>query len=406
MGNSLLETKRRAQAFRVTRGNAIPVDREQLRRDIIAHLESIGLTQTGIAFPQSDKTLIRAAHAKQRQQYVQRERSVLRRWLKILTPYLADGADIDPEKITPELVLVDSQDWTGALFRLATTFWSIPVSRGFGRRLRYLVMDRHNSKLIGVFALCDPVFNLEARDRWIGWSARERTERLVNVMDAYVVGAVPPYSALLGGKLVAALIGSDQVSRDFQRKYASSRGIISGRVKNAQLVLVTMTSALGRSSLYNRLRLRSAPNPFDIRSPILVDVQRVGQTRGYGHFHLDGDIFDRLRRVVQEEGHVYANGHSFGDGPNWRIRVARVALRTIGLDPNLVRHGIIREVYVLPLAQNTRDFLCGRTDIVEMSRPSVADISMAALQRWIIPRAARTSSYREVRKADYLAHLS
>jgi hypothetical protein len=84
--------------------------------------------------------------------------------------------------------------------------WAVPVSHGFGRRLRYLVWDRHNGKLIGLMAIGDPVFNLSVRDKLIGWNSHARGERLVNIMDAYVLGAVPPYNMLLGGKLVAALI--------------------------------------------------------------------------------------------------------------------------------------------------------------------------------------------------------
>ena len=41
-------------------------------------------------------------------------------------------------------------------------------------------------------------------------------------MNAYVVGAVQPYSQLLGGKLVTSLIGSNTVTDDFaERQYGS-----------------------------------------------------------------------------------------------------------------------------------------------------------------------------------------
>lgn len=72
-------------------------------------------------------------------------------------------------------------------------------------------MTKQNGCLIGLFALGDPVFNLSARDAWVGWPHGDRCRRLVHVMDAYVVGALPPYSLLIGGKLVAALMGSAEV---------------------------------------------------------------------------------------------------------------------------------------------------------------------------------------------------
>ena len=224
--------------------------------------------------------------------------------------------------------------------------------------MRFLVKDRANGKLIGIFALGDPVFNLRVRDEWIGWNQAERRERLVNLMDAYVVGAVPPYSDLLGGKLVASLIASKEVGKKFQERYGGTEGLISGKQKQARLALVTVTSALGRSSMYNRLRL--IPKGVTRTERPVVDLRRLGATTGYGHFQITDDLFTQLRGVLQEDGHKYAYGHQFGDGPNWRIRVARIGLQSIGLDPDdVLKHGIQREVYAMPIAGNARAYLAG-----------------------------------------------
>ena len=136
----------------------------------------------------------------------QRIRRALGNRIDLFLEEIANGDEVDPANIRPELLEARSDARTGDLFRFASLLWSIPVSQGYGRRLRYLVKDRANGKLIGIFALGDPVFNLRVRDEWIGWNQAERRERLVNLMDAYVVGAVPPYAELLGGKLVASLI--------------------------------------------------------------------------------------------------------------------------------------------------------------------------------------------------------
>jgi hypothetical protein len=112
----------------------------------------------------------------------------------------------------------------------------VPVSAGFGRRLRYLVWDQGHDRLVGVIALGDPVFNLSVRDNLIGWNAHDRADRLVSILDAYVLGAVPPYNMLLGGKAVACLIRSREVFEDFKRTYGNTVGIISGRRKRAELL--------------------------------------------------------------------------------------------------------------------------------------------------------------------------
>ena len=104
--------------------------------------------------------------------------------------------------------------------------------------MRYLVWDKNNGKLIGIIGLTDPVFNLTPRDAWVGWDASERRERLVHTMDAFVLGALPPYSRILGGKLVALLATSSEVVKHFRAKYSNYKGIISEKKKNPRLVPV------------------------------------------------------------------------------------------------------------------------------------------------------------------------
>ena len=360
---------------------------ERVRRSVREHIANLNLVEAGASNNGHNgaKELIRASHAAQRAESLTRERRALGEHVPRLINWFADGAEIRPAKIDPELVRVDRKSELGMVFRLCTALWSIPVSRGYGRRMRYVVIDRSNGKLIGILAIGDPVFNLRDRDDWIGWTTREREAGLVNVMDAYVVGAVPPYSTLLGGKLVASLIGSLEISRDFAEKYGDRRGVISGRRKKARLALVTVTSALGRSSLYNRLRI-----------PGLVDVVRIGSTRGWGHFHVSDKTFRDMRRVLELGGHPYADGHGYGQGPNWKIRVIREALSEINFDQGLLNHGIRREVFAAPLAENWREYLRGVADECVLRRPTASQISEACLERWVLPR-----SYRRPEFADW-----
>ncbi len=121
--------------------------------------------------------------------------------------FFADGDEIEPEDVSPELVLVEKGDSDmSRLFRYASYLWSVPLSHGFGRRLRYVVMDKNNGKLIGIVGLTDPVIGLKVRDSWIGWEMEVKEKFLWHVMDAYAFGAVSPYSSLLGGKLKRHLI--------------------------------------------------------------------------------------------------------------------------------------------------------------------------------------------------------
>jgi hypothetical protein len=362
-----------------------------LRERLLAHLRELGVNGEKRRFSGNGegKATIRALHKPQRDAYRERERAFVAKYgYDLVQRHFADGSELDPRAVCPALTLVEGEGEHANLFRLSTLLWSVPVSRGYGRRMRFLVRDDTTDKLIGVFALCDPVFNLKARDNWIGWNVEERRQRLVNVMDAYVVGAVPPYSQLIGGKVVAALMTSMDVCQAFADKYKDRPGIISEEKKNPKLALLTVTSALGRSSLYNRLRIRG-----------LFDFQFIGKTEGWGHFQVPDDIFYDMRRLLQLEDHTYASGHQFGQGPNWRMRVVRVALQRMGLDQDLLRHGIAREVYAAPLASNWRECLCGQSTTYQIKRPSADEIGRRAVERWLRPRANRFPDYQHWTRA-------
>jgi hypothetical protein len=380
----------------------LPEDPDALRADILRHLETLRLPST-MDRNGTTKAAVRASHAAQRAEIRQREYRVLGR-VHGLINHFANGDEVDPRRIQPVLVAVAPETVEADLFNLATLLWSVPVSRGYGRRQRYLVVDGHNGKLIGVFALGDPVFNLKARDAWIGWTADQRKKRLVNVMDAFILGAVPPYARLLGGKLVAALIGSAEVGEAFAAKYGGTTGIISGEAKRARLVLVTVTSALGRSSIYNRLVLHDAPH--DPRTKVLVRLERIGSTSGFGHFQLSTELFLRLRSHLGQHDHPYVSSNRYGQGPNWRMRVLRVGLEALELDAGVLQHGIERDVFAMPLAANAREYLRGEAAEPLLDRPALATIAAAARERWIVPRAARVSDYRDFDRQDLPALLA
>lgn len=363
------------------------MQRSSLRQMIHEHLLGLGFSKNCNGYfveGAISKQRIRNLHSVHRQEVLDKNKSFVSTYGPELVKHFATGRQVDPARIDPELVEVKAETGDSRLFRLACLLWSVPVSQGFGRRLRFLVRDRQNGRLIGLFALGDPVFNLSARDSWVGWTHSDRSQRLVHVMDAYVVGALPPYSMLIGGKLVAAMMGSDEVKAAYERKYLGLRAVISGKKNRARLVLLTTTSALGRSSIYNRLAIPEGPR-----------FLRIGTTKGFGHFHLSGEIFESLRAYLKALGHPYATGHRFGMGPNWKIRVARTALEKLGIDGNaILKHGIEREVYAIPLATNWREVLLGNHRNVQSCTLPLSEIAQFCLARWVLPRAERDKRYK------------
>lgn len=346
--------------------------------------------------PNGSKETIRTLHSSQRAALLNREKDFIRQNWPKLRHYFADGADVIPNDIDPELELIKGGTWQSDLFRLASLLWSVPVSQGYGRRLRFLVWDKSNRKLIGLIGLGDPVFNLRVRDNLIGWTVQQRKNFLVNLMDAYVLGAVPPYNFLMCGKMIACLIRTREVRDHFAQKYAKTKGIISGKRKHAQLVFVTTSSALGRSSLYNRLVLGGQRY-----------FKSIGFTSGWGHFHVPDSLFKAIRQYLELKGHQYAGNHRFGEGPNWRLRAIRHTLSSLSLNPNLLRHGISREVFISEIASNGKRYLTGKVKQLQYRRLlSVAEVAQLSRDRWIIPRSMKRTEYSHWKKDDLLLLLS
>src|SRR5262249_45207602 len=77
--------------------------------------------------------------------------------------------------------------------------------------------------------------------------------------DISVCGAIPPYNALLGGKLVAMLAASGEVVSAYGRRYSTAASEIAssmaGRpiVRKPELAFLSTSSLYGGSSQYNRI---------------------------------------------------------------------------------------------------------------------------------------------------------
>lgn len=366
-----------------------------LRRKIRRHLRELGFHKTeegNLEINGSGKDVIRTLHSSQRDERLAANAGFVARRAPELLRHFASGCEVTPTAIAPVLERVYADSWQADVFRLASLTWSVPVSNGFGRRLRYLVWDAHNYKLIGLIAIGDPVFNLSVRDNLIGWNVHDRSARLVNIMDAYVLGALPPYSTLLGGKMVACLVRSRDVYDDFARTYGGTVGIISGEEKGARLLAVTTASSMGRSSVYNKLKIAGVPY-----------FKSIGYTGGWGHFHIPDSLFFELREYLRSIGHRYADLHQFGQGPNWRLRTTRAALAALGFKDDLLRHGIKREVFICNLAVNAANILRtgkGRPDVSSLL--SAREVAALAVERWVLPRSQRRPEYRSWSRDDLL----
>lgn len=354
---------------------------EELKQLIIDELEylSFSFDEKGdLIPPTSDKEAVKLLHKPSREIELEKAQEWIKHKLPRYSHFFADGQDISPHLIKPVLVQVADR-WHNDLFRLARYYWSIPYSSGFGRRLRYLLLDDNNGKLIGIFGLQSPPISFPARDRLFNYPEGRKTELVNQTMDIFTLGALPPYNRLLGGKLVALAVASNQVRDDYRRVYAERKTEMEGRVLPSHLVALTTTSAFGRSSIYNRLKYRN-----------ITIAESLGYTNGYGNFHLQR-LYPIFKQYLAAEGISTQGGYGTGPKRSWQI--IRQTLDRIGISGDILKHGIKREAFLFRLIDNLEDYLEGKP-----GTPVYRDLPFENLadywnERWLIGRSERVDGW-------------
>lgn len=328
-----------------------------------------------------DKDVIRRFHLAAKKwdrsvDYVQ-----LKSKLERYKEYFPHGSTIDPSKIDAELVLVQERTLEESLFKITRGFWSMPYSKGYGRRLRFVVMDRYHKAVIGIIGLQSPSADLACRDKYLGIAKADKLELVNNTLDAYTIGATPAYAALLGGKLVAGMLHSEKIRQHYWRLYGNKRTTQLNRRVPQPLLAITTASAFGRSSIYNRLRDES-------RSL----AKSLGYTKGYGTIHLE-ELYPQLVDWLKSTGrHVPAG---FGNGPKVRWQNIMRALLDLGISREYLSHGLKREVFVFELVHNLQAVCSGGAtpDIVNFNDDSWVGFWK---ERWAIPRSLRDERWKSV----------
>ena len=182
-----------------------------------------------------------------------------------------------------------------------------------------------------------------------------------NLLEITTCGAIAPYNRILGGKLVALLMLSPQVSADYRRRYASP-SIISSQMKNRRVIRDSTLVYLGTTSLYvhgssqyNRLRLPAgtiAPEQECIR------YNAIGQTSGFGTIQFSPDTSRAIDAYLAYERDFKEVNSVFGEGTSPKLRKVKMGLRKLGLDPDkLIQHRHHRLIYGAPLFPKARDWL-------------------------------------------------
>jgi len=318
-----------------------------------------------------NKEIIRRSMSISRKEILNKNKEWIEKHVDLAKENLAQGKNVLKSNILPRIEICKTQKQHN-LFRIFRYYWSSPYSEYVGRRIRLLIRDDgiDSSPIIGIAALGSSIIHIPDRDKWIGWDKETRTNNIIYTMDAYVLGALPPYNYLLGGKLISYILASNEIREIYKDKYKDKTTIIKKR-KADNLVCIFTTSLYGNSSQYNRLKFKNR----------LLYIP-IGYTKGYGALHISSETFSAMLQLLTEKGMMITN--RFGDGPNWRMRVIRLASDIIGFNSNIIlQHSFKRKIYAIPLAKNFRSFLLG-----ENNKPIYYNFPMQALvkfwkERWL-----------------------
>jgi hypothetical protein len=230
----------------------------------------------------------------------------------------------------------------------------------------------------------------------------------VDMMDIIICGAVAPYNALLGGKLVCLLLTSPEIVKFYRARYDEQESIIASSMKGdavkrpPNLVMLATTSLYGvGSSQYNRVRVSLAELGGDPAKRI--EYAELGMSKGYGSYHFSQASIDYLETLLGRAGGGRKVNSIFGEGVNPLLRKIRDGLAEVGLpSDDLLKHGNARVVYGVPLADNFREVLLGLDPKpryllpLRQAHESTARLAGYWQKRWLAQRINREGILEEV----------
>lgn len=346
-----------------------------LRRQInhTLRLQGYDISKGVFSLTRADRETLRQTHALAKKERMAGQTAFIHDHTRFIHDRMIDGKDLSIEKIAPKLIPVTAASHWATLFRWWNyVWWSMPYESAYGRQMRYIVWDQYHQAVIGLIGLHSPILSWAPRDRYLGLTAADRTYWVNQSMSAQRVGAVPPYNVILGGKLVAMLMTSDTLRKDFRRKYSKKSTVLQKRELPANLLFLTTTGAFGKSSLYTRLKFGEE-----------WLASFIGYSNGSGTFHVPDIIYEQMLVALSRSGVNVKRG--YGHGPSRKMRLIRQGMDALGYH-NGVFHGVKRAVYLFPLARNMERLIAGKDRRPVWHHRRERDLTDFWKTRWIVPR--------------------
>jgi len=353
----------------------------KLREKIIESLKSQGFLVNGCINPiLGDKARYKELHAYSKNEQVSIHKNFIKTNIDKVASYLPNGEDIDPSAISLELREVKKDTFEEVLFKWWNlVWWSIPYQKAYGRQMRFLIWDKYHNAPFGLIGLQSPILKMVVRDQYLK-IPKETLDYWVNrSLQAQRLGALPPYNQMLGGKLVALALTSNEIRDVYKSKYGNCTTLLKERKINSDLLFLTTTSAFGRSSIYNKLNYNEEKVAISL-----------GYTKGSGTFHIPEDIYIEIKEFLRFNNIDVST--TFGKGPSRKLKLLDIAFSLLKLK-NFTYHHIPREYFLFPLVSNLSEIIENNSVPLFYERPFDTLVDYWK-KRWCIPRVARNSDWK------------
>lgn len=233
--------------------------------------------------------------------------------------------------------------WTLYRMLIHTMDWVVSP----GRHQKYLVKDRTTRKVLGLISLGSDVTTIGARDKYIGWSKKNKFEngKLNNSAIASTIVSTQPLGYnMLGGKLIAALTTSLSIRNQWYNDY-----------KN-MLVGITTTSLYGIHSQYN-----SIPH-----------WKTLGESTGKINIKPDELFYTTLHKWYKD---TYPDAYCdlitpkegvHGPVTGIKQKILKAIYKKLGISFTRYEHGYKRGVYYANMYDNGLEYLRNEIDEVDL----------------------------------------
>jgi len=363
---------------------------KDLRGTIISTLKKQGFNiNPHLRSPAESKQIYKKIQNNAKMEQMYEHKKFITSFFDAAAKFTSDGLRINPENIQLELrEVTKSRGFYGKLFRWWNfVWWSMPYQSAYGRQMRFFLWDVGHDLPFGMFILQSPVLYLSARDKYLDLPKKELDIWANMSMNAQRVGALPPYNMLIGGKMAALAMLSNEIRKRYKTKYANRTTVLQKRVLKPDLLFITTTSAFGKSSMYDRLTYNNS-----------TVAHSIGFTEGMGTFHMPNNIVQELYKMLQRRNINTKTG--YGNGPSSKLRLLKKAFQIIGLN-DFHKHGIRREVYLFPLVKNLKLVIHNKSQPQWHNR-KFDDLQSYWKERWALPRSQRMTQWQEFEASKFL----